>query len=87
MLPLTENGIVDMDTLDLPSNILDHNTTQLLHILLLTWMINLTKDQREEKEPSTINTLWKPFCITCLQQTIVDGLAYVIAGIANTGII
>ena len=67
-----------MDTADLPSNTLDYKTTQLLHILLLAWLVSLGG-------PPEDSLLWKPFHITGLQQTIIDGLAYLIASIGHSG--
>ena len=64
-----------MDTADLPSNTLDYKTTQLL---LLTWLVSLGS-------PPEDSLFWKPFHISGLQQTIIDGLAYLIASIGHSG--
>lgn len=70
-----------MDTADLPSNTLDLRTTQLLHILLLTWLVSLAGEESHQKD----SLVWRPFHITGLQQTIIDGLAYIIVTIGSTG--
>jgi hypothetical protein len=78
LLPLTDNGMVDMDTVDLPSNDLDNDATQFLHLVLLTWLISMCHDHHQA-------SLWRPFVVTGLQQTIIDGMAYIATAIGNTG--
>ena len=87
-LPLSETGIVNIDTQSL--NIdepIDTDTLQLLHILLVTWLISLYYEGEDKKEKKTDNkaTLWIPFHIGGLQQMFVDGSPSISAGIVNKG--
>ena len=65
ILPLSGDGLLYTDDMDTP---MDHGTRLMLHLLVLTWLISLAAGGGEED-----HSLWTPFTVTGLQQTILDG--------------